>query len=67
VAHFAQLVAVYHYPPLNLSPQRQRQKTLETLVAILQEHAEQYPVLFILEDLHWADPSTIEHLGLFVD
>src|SRR5262249_53775825 len=24
-----------HYPPLNLSPQRQRQKTLETLVAIL--------------------------------
>src|SRR5215831_3983418 len=25
------------YPPLNLSPQRQRQKTLETLVAILQE------------------------------
>jgi hypothetical protein len=23
------------YPPLNLSPQRQRQKTLETFVAIL--------------------------------
>src|SRR5215470_17757201 len=25
------------YPPLNLSPQRQRQKTLETIVAILLE------------------------------
>ena len=41
----------HHYPPLNLSPLRQRQKTLETLVAILQELAERQPVLFILEDL----------------
>jgi hypothetical protein len=48
------------YPLLNLSPQRQRQKTLETLVAILQELAERQPVLFILEDLHWTDPSTLE-------
>ena len=31
-----------HYPPLNLSPQRQRQKTLETIVAILLELAEQH-------------------------
>ena len=42
-----------HYPPLNLSPQRQRQKTLEALVAVLLEQAEQQPVLFIVEDLHW--------------
>jgi class 3 adenylate cyclase len=47
----------HHYPPLNLSPQRQRQKTLETIVAILLELAEHQPVLFILEDLHWTDPS----------
>jgi predicted ATPase len=40
------------YPPLSFSPQRQRQKTLEILVAILLEHAERQPVLFILEDLH---------------
>src|SRR5262249_4130811 len=31
------------YPLLNLSPQRQRQKTLETIVAILLELAEQQP------------------------
>src|SRR5215831_5437667 len=41
-----------HYPPLNLSPQRQRQKTLETLVAILLELATHQPMLFIVEDLH---------------
>jgi class 3 adenylate cyclase len=56
-----------HYPPLNLSPQRQRQKTLETIVAILLELAEREPVLFILEDLHWTDPTTLEFLGLLVE
>jgi class 3 adenylate cyclase len=55
------------YPPLNLSSQRQRQKTLETLVAILQELAEHQPVLFILEDLHWTDPTTLEFLNLVLD
>src|SRR6266851_3523873 len=40
-------------PLPNLSPQRQRQKTLETIVAILLELAERQPVLFIIEDLHW--------------
>jgi predicted ATPase len=57
----------HHYPPLNFSPQRQRQKTLETIVAILQEHAEQQPVLFILEDLHWTDPTTLEWLNLVIE
>ena len=55
------------YPPLNLSPQRQRQKTLESLVAILLELAERQPVLFIIEDLHWTDPSTLELLNLVLD
>ena len=55
------------YPPLNMSPQRQRQKTLETIVAILLEHAERQPVLFIVEDLHWTDPTTLELLNLVID
>jgi len=55
------------YAPLNVSPQRQRQKTLETIIAILLELAEHHPVLFILEDLHWTDPSTLELLGLLLD
>jgi class 3 adenylate cyclase/predicted ATPase len=55
------------YPLLNLSPQRYRQKTLETLVAILLEHAERQPGLFILEDLHWADPTTLELLNLVIE
>src|SRR5947208_8773193 len=57
----------HQYPPLNLSPQRQRQKTLETIVAVLLELAERHPILFIVEDLHWTDPSTLELLGLLLD
>jgi predicted ATPase len=55
------------YPPLNMTPQRQRQKTLETLVAFLLELADRQPVLFIVEDLHWTDPSTLELLHVFID
>jgi class 3 adenylate cyclase/predicted ATPase len=55
------------YPPLTLSPQRQRQKTLESIVAILLELVERQPLLFILEDLHWTDPTTLELLGLLVE
>jgi class 3 adenylate cyclase len=50
------------YPPLTLTSQRQRQKTLETLLAILLAEAARQPVLFIVEDLHWVDPTTLEFL-----
>jgi TOMM system kinase/cyclase fusion protein len=64
---FSLPISENRYPPLNLSPQRQRQKTLETLVAILLELAERQPVLFIIEDLHWTDPSTLELLNLVIE
>jgi TOMM system kinase/cyclase fusion protein len=68
---FAPLLALplpeHHYPSLHLSPQRQRQKTLETIVAILLELAEHHPVLFIVEDLHWTDPTTLEFLNLVIE
>jgi predicted ATPase/class 3 adenylate cyclase len=55
------------YAPLPLSPQRQRQKTLEALLAWLLAEAERQPTLAVWEDLHWADPSTLEFLGLLID
>ena len=55
------------YPALTLTPQRQRQQTLEALVAWLIQAIEQRPVLFIVEDLHWVDPSTLELLTLLLD
>jgi class 3 adenylate cyclase/tetratricopeptide (TPR) repeat protein len=55
-----------HYPPLRLSSQQQRQKTLEILLALLVEQARLQPIVFIVEDLHWIDPSTLEFLGLLI-
>ncbi|MCH8801228.1 MAG: AAA family ATPase, partial [Chloroflexi bacterium] len=55
------------YPALNLSPQLQRQKTLGLLVQLMMETASKQPVLAVFEDLHWADPTTMEFLGLLLD
>jgi predicted ATPase len=55
------------YPPLNLSAERQKQQTLQALLTILLRIAAQQPVLFVMEDLHWIDPSTLELLNLLVD
>jgi class 3 adenylate cyclase/predicted ATPase len=43
-----------------LTPQRQKQKTIELLNSIFLHQASQKSVLFILEDLHWIDPSSLE-------
>jgi predicted ATPase/class 3 adenylate cyclase len=55
------------YPPLALSPHRQRQKTLDAIVTLLVELAARQPVLFILEDVQWTDPTTQELLALLLD
>jgi TOMM system kinase/cyclase fusion protein len=55
------------YAPLAVSPEQQKQKTLHALLTILLRIAAQQPVLFVMEDLHWVDPSTLEFLTLAVD
>jgi class 3 adenylate cyclase/predicted ATPase len=55
------------YAPLTVSPEQQKQQTLHALLTILLCIAAQQPVLFVMEDLHWVDPSTLELLSLLVD
>lgn len=52
---------------LDLTPQQQRQQTLTAILGIVLALAEQQPVLMIVEDLHWVDPSTLELLDLLID
>jgi predicted ATPase len=50
-----------------LTPYGQRRKIFDVLLTLLIGHAVQHPLLFILEDVHWADPSTLEWLTLLID
>ncbi len=61
------LPLVADYAPLALSPEQQKQQTLHALLTILLRIAAQQPVLFVMEDLHWVDPTTLELLSLLVD
>src|SRR5215475_8285312 len=68
---FAALLSVplseERYTALRLTPQQQKQQTHDALVAWTLEEAERQPMLVVWEDLHWADPSTLEYLGLLLD
>ncbi len=55
------------YPPLNLTAQRQKQKSVEALLTILSRLTDMRPVVITIEDLHWADPSTLEMLDILVN
>jgi predicted ATPase len=55
------------YPVLALDPQQRRQRTLEALTAQVEALSRQKPVLMILEDAHWVDPTSIEAFSRAVD
>jgi class 3 adenylate cyclase/predicted ATPase len=55
------------YPPLNLTPQKRKEKTLLAQLAQLEGLAARQPVLIVWEDVHWSDPTTRESLDLLID
>src|SRR5438105_10240282 len=68
---FADLMSVSvpedRYPRLSMTAQQQRDAALDAIVAWLIETAEGAPVLMAWEDLHWADPTTLETLGMLIE
>jgi len=50
-----------------MSPERQRRRTLETLTSIVLALARQAPALLVVEDLHWADPTTLDLIGRCIE
>jgi len=55
------------YPPRMLSPQKQRELTMAALADQALHLARKQPVLMVLEDAHWIDPSSLETFGLTVE
>jgi class 3 adenylate cyclase/tetratricopeptide (TPR) repeat protein len=55
------------HPPLDLTPQRQKQRTLRAIVAQIEGLAARQPVLMLFEDAQWSDPTSLELFDLIVD
>jgi hypothetical protein len=55
------------YPPLNLTPQKRKEKTLHAQLVQLEGLVARQPVLIVWEDVHWSDPTTRESLDLIID
>ena len=54
------------YPPLDLTPQRQKELTITALVRQLLGLARSRPVLFLIEDVHWVDATTLEAISRII-
>jgi predicted ATPase len=55
------------YTPLDLTPQKRKEKTLQAQLAQVEGLSARNPVLMVFEDIHWSDPTTRESLDLLVD
>jgi class 3 adenylate cyclase len=69
-ALFAEMLSLPNdgrYPVLELIPEQRRQRTLDAFAAQLAGLARQQPVLMIVEDAHWVDPTSLEVFGRTVD
>lgn len=66
VADLLSVPTLGRWPTLDLSPQRRRERLLQALVRRVRSLAAHRPVLAVVEDAHWADPSTRELLDLLV-
>ncbi|HEX6271992.1 MAG TPA: AAA family ATPase, partial [Polyangiaceae bacterium] len=53
--------------PQDTSPQSIRKKTLESLLSVVRALSAERALLLVVEDLHWADPSTLELIGLAME
>ncbi len=66
-ANLLGLDASQRYAPSALTPQQRRSRTLAALVQQLAGLARRKPVLWLVEDAHWIDPTTLELIELALD
>ena len=67
LAHLLSLRSEDRFSPLNMSPQRQRQRLFHVLLQSLAAFAARGPLLLVIEDLHWIDPTSDELIGVLID
>ena len=67
LADLLSLPGKQRYGKIDISPIQQKDQTLQVLLRQLEGLTNTQPVLMTFEDLHWADPTTLELLDLIVE
>ena len=70
LALLASLLSLPHpegTPVLALRPHQQKQRTMLAIADMVLDGAEVRPIYIVVEDLHWADSSTLEFLQVVID
>ena len=55
------------YPPLEMAPSEQKERTIAALIALFEGLTKDAPVLALLEDAHWIDPTSLDVFSRLVD
>ena len=55
------------YTTPDVTPQRIMELTMQAMLDLLREYSYEQTMLFIVEDLHWIDPTSLEFLGMLVE
>ena len=67
IAPLLELPLPARYPAVEIPPETQRRRTLAMLTAWLFGTARHQPIVAVLEDLHWVDPSTLALQEILVE
>ena len=67
LAELLSIDAAGRYSPLKLTPLARKSRTLRALIRLLEGFAARQPVMMIIEDAHWIDPTTSEWLDMLID
>ncbi len=55
------------YGAISLSPKVAKENTMRALVDLVRVECREGPILVLVEDVHWADPTTFDFLRRLVD
>jgi class 3 adenylate cyclase/tetratricopeptide (TPR) repeat protein len=55
------------YPPLELAPSEMKERTIAALITLVVGIAKAVPVLMVVEDAHWIDPTSLDLMARLVE
>ncbi len=55
------------YPPVLFGPEQIKKDIIDALVTIIETMASRNPVIMVIEDAQWVDPSTLELIDLVIE